>query len=95
MSVPETTSRPATYDADFIVVGSGAGGGADQGLDQVDHAVAGVDVDARLRVGDPALVFRHGRPRLRGGRTLESQVVQWSGGGYTLAGIRRGRPGGG
>jgi choline dehydrogenase-like flavoprotein len=27
MSVPEATSRPATFDADFIVVGSGAGGG--------------------------------------------------------------------
>ena len=27
MSTPETTSRPPTYDADFIIVGSGAGGG--------------------------------------------------------------------
>src|SRR6478609_5024783 len=27
MSVPEATSRPATFDADYIVVGSGAGGG--------------------------------------------------------------------
>jgi choline dehydrogenase len=27
VSTPETTSRPATYDADFIIVGSGAGGG--------------------------------------------------------------------
>ena len=27
MSTPETTPRPASYDADFIIVGSGAGGG--------------------------------------------------------------------
>jgi choline dehydrogenase len=27
VSTPETTPRPATYDADFIIVGSGAGGG--------------------------------------------------------------------
>ena len=27
-TTPETTPRPATYDADFIIVGSGAGGGA-------------------------------------------------------------------
>ncbi|MBS1816708.1 MAG: GMC family oxidoreductase N-terminal domain-containing protein [Acidobacteria bacterium] len=27
MSTPESTPRPSTYDADFIVVGSGAGGG--------------------------------------------------------------------
>jgi choline dehydrogenase len=27
VSTPETTARPASYDADFIVVGSGAGGG--------------------------------------------------------------------
>jgi choline dehydrogenase len=27
LSTPETTLRPATYDADFIIVGSGAGGG--------------------------------------------------------------------
>lgn len=27
MSTPESTLRPATYDADFIIVGSGAGGG--------------------------------------------------------------------
>src|SRR6187455_2075734 len=27
MSVPEATPRPSAYDADFIIVGSGAGGG--------------------------------------------------------------------
>jgi len=27
MSVPEATPRPAVYDADFIIIGSGAGGG--------------------------------------------------------------------
>jgi choline dehydrogenase len=27
VSAPETTARPSTYDADFVIVGSGAGGG--------------------------------------------------------------------
>ena len=27
MSTPEATPRPASYDADYIIVGSGAGGG--------------------------------------------------------------------
>ena len=41
--------------------------GADQRLDHVDHAVAGVDIDARLRIGQAALFIRpflvHIRPR--------------------------------
>src|SRR5262249_38061157 len=35
-------------------IGARSGGGAQQRLDQVDHGVAGVDVDARLRIGQAA-----------------------------------------
>ena len=71
-------------EAPDLGVCAGAGGGAHQRLDQVDHPVAGIDVDAGLRVGQSALVFRHGGPLLRGGRTSESQGVQWAGPGYIL-----------
>ena len=48
----------AAEAADFAV-GARPRGRLYQRLDQVDHPVAGVDIDARLRVGEPALLFRH------------------------------------
>ena len=41
----------AAKAADFGI-GAGAGGGAYQRFDELDHAVAGVDIDAGLRVGE-------------------------------------------
>ena len=46
----------AAEAADFGV-GAGARGRAHQRLDQLDHPVAGVDIDAGLRVGEPAPRF--------------------------------------
>ena len=51
-----------------------------QRLDQVDHAVAGVDVDAGIRVGEaaPRLVVHRSALPVPGGRTAESGLAQWS-----------------
>jgi hypothetical protein len=45
--------------ADFRI-GTRAGGCAHQRLDQVHHAVAGVDIDAGLRVGQAIALVVHG-----------------------------------
>ena len=44
--------------ADFGV-GAGAGGGADHRLDQIDQTIAGIDIDARIRVSEPVLAVGH------------------------------------
>ena len=63
-------------EAADLGIGARPGGGAHQRLDQIDHAVAGIDVDAGLGIGE-ALV-RHGNPRIRArlSRTWESRTVQ-------------------
>src|SRR6202035_1896634 len=48
----------ATKAAD-LGVGSRAGGGAHQRLDHVDQAIAGVDVDARIRVSEAFFTVAH------------------------------------
>ena len=40
-------------------VGAGAGGRAHQWLDQIDHPIAGVDIDPGLRVSETARFFCH------------------------------------
>ena len=46
----------AAEAADFRV-GAGTARGTDGRLDQLDHFIAGIDVDACLRVGEAALGF--------------------------------------
>ena len=50
----------AAESADFGV-GAGARGGAHHRLDQVDQAIAGVDIDARIRVSEPVFAVGHAR----------------------------------
>src|SRR5262245_22006298 len=69
--------------ADFSIC-SRTGGGADQGLDQLHHPIAGIDINTGLRVSKTALFLCHDGPRSRRGRTLESQVVQSFERRYTL-----------
>ena len=61
----------AAEAADFGV-GAGARGGAHQRLDQLHHPVAGVDIDARLRVSEPALLFCHAGPSFAPGSYVEN-----------------------
>jgi len=44
--------------ADFGV-GAGPGGGADHRLDEIDQTIAGIDVDARIRVSEPVFAVGH------------------------------------
>ena len=44
--------------ADFGV-GAGPGGGADHRLDEIDQAIAGIDIDARIRVSEPVFAINH------------------------------------
>ena len=46
--------------ADFGV-GAGAGGGANHRLDEIDQAIAGIDIDARIRVSEPVFAVDHAR----------------------------------
>jgi hypothetical protein len=46
-------------EAADLAIRAGAAGGAHQRLDLLDHQVAGVDVDARIRIGEPAFRFAH------------------------------------
>src|SRR5258708_6266045 len=50
--------KPPAEPAD-LGVGSGAGGGADHRLDQIDQPVAGIDIDARIRVSEPVFAVVH------------------------------------
>ena len=55
------------------------GGRAHQRLDQLDHAVAGVDVDARLRIGQPIALVVHGFGlRRSGSRRAIARSAQFS-----------------
>jgi hypothetical protein len=78
-------------------VGAGPRGRPHQRLDQVHHPVAGIDIDARLRIGHAALVVCHRGPRrarpgssteklakLRPGPTAKTQFAQWLACRYTL-----------
>ena len=60
-----------------------AGGGPNQWLDQFDHSVASVDINTGLRVSESARFFCHSGSSSAPGRTLESQVAQWSERRYT------------
>ena len=51
----EQPAKPADFR-----VGAGAGGGANHRLDEVDQAVARIDVDARIRVSQPVFAVDHG-----------------------------------
>ena len=48
----------AAETADFGI-GAGARGGADHRLDEVDQSIAGVDIDARIRVSKAVFAVRH------------------------------------
>ena len=50
----EQSAEPANFG-----VGAGAGGGAHHRLDQIDQAIAGIDIDARIRVSEPVLAVDH------------------------------------
>ncbi len=47
-------------EAADLSIGAGARGGAHHRLDHVDQAVAGIDVDPGIGVGEPVLAFGHG-----------------------------------
>ena len=49
----------AAEPADFGV-GAGARGGANHRLDQIDQTIAGIDIDARIRVSEPVFAVDHG-----------------------------------
>ena len=73
-------------------VGAGAGGGAHHRLDQIDQTIAGVDIDARIRVSEPVFAVDHGLVPDDGGLvTSDSAPAQWlaSGAAYILC---RGQP---
>ena len=40
-------------------IGAGARGGADHRLDEVDQAIARIDVDAQIRVSEPVFALGH------------------------------------
>ncbi len=46
-------------EAADLGVGAGAGGGADHRLDEIDQPVAGIDIDARIRVSEPVFAVVH------------------------------------
>jgi hypothetical protein len=51
------SNRPA--EAADLGVGAGAGGGAHHRLDEIDQAVARIDVDARIGVSEPVFAVDH------------------------------------
>ena len=76
----------AAEAADFGI-GAGARGGAHHRLDQVDQTVAGVDIDARIRVSEAVFAVGHARfQMMRGWLRRNSAAVQWlaSGPRYTM-----------
>ena len=42
-----------------LIVPWGPGGGADHRLDEIDQAVARIDIDARIRVSEPVFAVDH------------------------------------
>ena len=50
----EQPAKPADFG-----VGAGAGGGANHRLDQIDQAIARIDIDARIRVSEPVFAVDH------------------------------------
>ena len=50
----EQSAEPADFG-----VGAGARGGANHRLDQVDQTIAGIDIDARIRVSEPVFAVDH------------------------------------
>jgi hypothetical protein len=40
-------------------VGAGAGRGANHRLDEIDQAIAGIDIDARIGVSEPVFAINH------------------------------------
>jgi hypothetical protein len=52
----EQPAEPADFG-----VGAGAGGGANHRLDEIDQTVAGIDIDARIRVSEPVFAVDHAR----------------------------------
>ena len=52
--------------ADFGV-GTGPRGGADHRLDEIDQTIAGIDIDARIRVSEPVFAVGHAKFQLNVG----------------------------
>ena len=50
----EQSAEPADFG-----VGARSGGGANHRLDQIDQTIAGIDIDARIRVSEPVFAVDH------------------------------------
>ena len=81
IAYPLEVEKPAK--APNLCVCARAGGSPNQWLDQFDHSVASVDINTGLRVSESARFFCHSGSSSAPGRTLESQVAQWSERRYT------------
>ena len=67
----------AAEAADFGIR-AGARGGADHRLDEIDQAIAGVDIDARIRVSEAVFAVGHAHfPECWRLVTSDSAAVQW------------------
>ena len=86
---PDALEVEQSAEAADFGVGAGPRGGAHQRLDQLHHAVAGIDVDAGLGIGEAAPFSAMGTPWLRARGTSESQSVQWLERRYTRGSRKR------
>ena len=63
----------AAEPADFGI-GAGAGGGTNHRLDEIDQTVAGVDIDARIRVSEPVFAVDHAQFQMMAAGYVEFRV---------------------
>ena len=69
----EQPAEPADFG-----VRAGAGGGADHRLDEIDQAVARIDIDARIRVSEPVFAVDHAQFQYDDGwLRRNSAILQW------------------